>query len=302
MGAGVKVEDQRGILWRIARLHPGWNCVLIMTSLVLPVGVVAYLEHLGRPATPLGAMGALFLIVLANLSLLLPLLYIYGTIILLSGRYHSRGGRSFGKSSVAMAYLAAVILGFFPLAGIISGMAKDKGFGPVLLAMMVIFGIWFAFKHLLTRAAWELVGAEGGDVWQRKNFTRLSLLFWPIGFFWIQARIRRLVGEYETGVFSRLPLEDLLDIEETREDVIYLTSRVVPEHAEAYAEQFARHIGTFLRRKRKMREGITWEVIFEKAPLALIFQNEPPTFRLEARDPAAVEPLRHIFKRLLKDI
>lgn len=297
-------DRQNGILWRLARLHPAWNCVLITTSLLLPIATFAYIDYVGSPATLLQGLGGLLLMVLANLCLPLPLLYIYGTIVLLSGRYHSRGDGSLRESTVAVVVLTVVILGFIPLVAILHRLAQDNDVGVLVVGMILMFSVLISFKHLLRKAALELVLAEGrDDGWLRGILTWLAVLFWPIGFFWIQARIRRLVREYETGEFSRLPLEKLLDsvsdVEETWAGVIYLTSRVIPEHAEAYAQQFAQHIGAFLKKRRKVQEGVIWEMNFEKAPLVLIFENEPPTFRVEASDPSALEATESLFKRLL---
>jgi hypothetical protein len=104
---------------------------------------------------------------------------------------------------------------------------------------------------------------------------------------WVQARVRRLVREFDTGVFSRLPIEAVGFSEDSTDEAIPLTRRVPRQHAEAYAEAFARQAGGSIIGRRKSARRWTWDIVIDKAPLRLVFEADPPLFTLHTdSDPA----------------
>lgn len=287
---------QDGLLRRIARLHPGWNCALIFVSLIFPVFFGAHLDDLQRHATP-GA--GLLVLLAANLSILFPLLYIYGLVVLLSGRFHSPWPRRLGGASVAITILAASILGFLPLVAVVDAWDESDKLSLALGVLLVFMAAVVSFWKLVSVASDVLLEAEQthGN-WLRAHATSMALYFWPIGFFWIQARVRSLVKEFDTGQFSRLPLEAVGFRDDGLDRSISLTRRVGPQHAEAYAEQLARRAGGSITRRHKSARGLNWDITIDKEPLRLVFENDPPLFTLHTESDPEDEVLFKTWMRL----
>jgi len=287
-------ERPDGLLWRIARLHPAWLIVVIAVSLILPTFVGAHLGDLPRRATPLAT---LIILVFTNLCVLLPVFYIYGLILLLSGRFHSSRPRRLVGASIALVIAVAPVVGFFPLIALID--ASEKESGVALLFLMLVIAAVVAFLQLLAIATRELTQAEQSHHrWLLQRATSLALFFWPLGFFWIQARVRRLVREFDTGAYSRLPMEAARFSDEIGDEAVPLTRRVPPRHAKGYAEELIRRAGGSRIRDRRTAGGMTWEFMVGDSPFRLVFTNEPPLFTLHSSANPEEEGLFSLWWRL----
>jgi hypothetical protein len=124
------------------------------------------------------------------------------------------------------------------------------------------------------------------------------LFLWPLGFFWIQARVRRLVREFDTGNFSRLPLEAAGFSEDKIDQSIELTRRVRPALAESYAELLIRRAGGSRIRDRRTAGGMTWEFMVGDSSFRLVFANDPPLFTLHSSANPEAEGLFTLWWRL----
>jgi hypothetical protein len=294
MAEVVESERQDGLLWRIARLHPAWMFLVVVVSFVLPAIVGGHLGELPRHVTPLIT---LVILVVSNLCFLIPVLYIYGLILLLSGRFHSTSPRRLAGASLALVITLTPVIGFFPLIAIVDAGEKNSGSG--LLFLLLLMAAVVAYLQLLVMATKELVRAERDEFrWLLRTLTSLALFLWPLGFFWIQARVRRLVREFDTGNFSRLPLEAAGFSEDKIDQSIELTRRVRPSLAESYAELLIRRAGGSRIRDRRTAGGMTWEFMVGDSSFRLVFANDPPLFTLHSSANPEAEGLFTLWWRL----
>jgi hypothetical protein len=200
-------------------------------------------------------------------------------------------------ASVALVISVTPVVGFLPLIALSD--ANEKSSGGALLFLTLITAAVVAFLQLLAIATRELTQAEGNNFrWLLQRATSLALFFWPIGFFWIQVRVRRLVKEFDTGEYSKLPMEAVRFSDDVVGEAIPLTRRVPRRHAKSYAEELIRRAGGSNIRERRSAGGMSWEFKAEGSPYSLVFSNEPPLFTLHSSASPEEEGLFKLWWRL----
>ena len=292
---------QNSLPWRLARLNPAWISLLILTSVLFPLSEFSWnLE----PNSLDRAVAKLVLFELQFACLALPLLYVYGVIHLVSGRFHSPLERRMTAPTVAIVLVMSMALGFLPWIAVVGGLEKNDVTAVLLVTLPWFIGAAVSAWQLLRIASKELVWAEWGVNANRlRQFgTFLALLFWPVGFFWVQARIRRLVREFETGEFTRLPMDGAYFPDEETHDEIGLTEHIGPELAEVYAQELVRRTGGSILRRRKTTEGLSWAVKIEGIPLMLFFERDPQRMYLKSQGKAGQVLLDQLWVRFREGI
>jgi|GEM_PF-4612116 len=278
-------EAQDGILWRLARLHPGWMTVPVVAAFLLNVAGF----YLAGGARGAGEAGSL----IASVPLT-ALTYIYAFLVatLVAGRFHSRHKRRLGRLRIA---LAGMLAGFFgmPLFAVLGGplsplITERSNWGET--ALLVAWGVFVACGiYMMVRASLDLVEAErgfGGGA-GRKLGTLLLFFFWLFGVFFIQARLRRLILKFAAGDVVRLPMEKLeLFEEDTGKLALTLSESVSEKDFNAYGKELIQRLdGHILKRI----DGGSWKVEIEGSNFLLRF--DPPTSRVslaEQEDSAAL--------------
>ncbi len=276
---------QDGILWRLARLHPGWMAVPVACAFILNGLAYFFAEREGGA----GEAGSL----VASLPIFaLACGYAFLVTALVSGRFHSTGPRRLRGPTIGLVVVFTCLLAMplFVVLGGIFGVPLKAGSWPEQ-AMISAWGTFVVSGYyLMIRASIDLVAAErgfGGGT-GRKIGTFLLLFFWVFGVFFIQARLRRLVRKFAAGGLVRLPMEKLELVESTSGRLaLVLTEDVGGEGFEAYGEELINRLDGHILKKADLPNGVVWKVEIEGSNLRLLVDESLNRISLEACEDSA---------------
>lgn len=288
---------QGGILWRIARLHPGWVTLAVWFGSV--VYVVGYVRWFG--GAPLLAVASFAGFMLFYMG------YPLFVLLFLPGR-----SRTWAPPRRERALVAFFAIEIFVVAGILAGPetinavsdAANAGDLAANFALGVPFSILAgSFFYLFIGAALTLVAAEHGKpsrLW-RKFVTFFQFFYLPICVYFLHRRIRRLVHDFENGdpIVVSLPLGSL-KIERQAGGHLYLllTERIGWEDFERYANELLHRLDGRVAAKGSAADMHLWNVEIETLPFRLVYDDYPNGVTLESESHAGDMLLRKLQERL----
>jgi len=144
--------------------------------------------------------------------------------------------------------------------------------------------------YLVIRACLDLVEAErgfGGGT-GRKIGAFILFIFWFFGFFFIQARIRRLALKFDAGGVASLPTEKLELREVPSGNLsLLLTERVSVQDFDAYGEELIQRLDGHILKKSGPSDGRCWDVEIEGSNFQLAFDSASGRVSLESHGDSA---------------
>lgn len=274
------MEKQGGILWRIARLHPG-RVTLIVWAGYFAIG--GYGETVNNDPPVAAAYFTAFML----LSMSYPLFVLLFT----SGRFRSRASRQSGRALAAFLaiqiFVSASILAGPEMMTAITDAANEGEFAAILVFMIPFLAVATAFFYLLIGAALALVDAECGTAggFGRKFGTAVGFLYLIFGVYFIHQRIRQLVTDYENAdsIIMDLPMERLV-VEPIASGhlSLELTDQPSWESFERYAEELLRRLDARVVERGSTVDMHLWTVEIETVPLRLVYEDFPNRVSLES--------------------
>lgn len=287
-------ERQDGILWRLARLHPGWVMLVVWVDQFLGIGARLAAESGSPWAAP-------FLAVFILLYLGYPLF----VLLFVPGRFRSRSFRRPGRAILAF--------GFVGLAGLFASLVDEEWFRTLLADRSSPFAIAFqliwnlgglaAFFYLFIGAAIALAHAEKGPTarFGRKLWTVLQFFYLPFCVFFIHRKIRRLLQDFENGdpIIANLPLEALkIERQAGGHLFLLLTERIGWEDFDIYAKELLHRLDGGVLQTRSVAIRQVWNVKFETLPFRLVYDGYPNRVMLESESHAGDILLKQLQVRL----
>ena len=281
------------LLWRIARLHPGW------VTLFAWIGLLAY--ALGEEASR-GNPGAAALSSAA--FMLFYLSYPLFVLFFVPSRFRSRTPRRSRLTLAALVTLAAFLL--------FTSFVDHEWYGallelksPIVVTFHVILVLsgFISFLYVVIGASIALAVAEKGPAarFWRKFRTFLQFFYLPFCVFFLHRRVRRLIRDFDQGdpIVVNFPLEALQIEKQVGEHLALLLTR------QGGWEDFARYAEELLRRLDG-QAGATdfiagthfWNVTIETIPLQLAYEDYPNRICLESDSHPGDILLRKLHQRL----
>jgi len=290
-------DKQEGILWRIARLHPGPMWLLLLVAMILLSVLIGVFE----------ALDSLLAIPVALLAHALVLLaYPLFVITFLSGGSVAPSSGAVKRTAVAfcLAVASAAILSTFRYLTL-SGVADlPDGLERSLVAFVLLFfAAWF---YLGFSASAHLLQAEKGADYGLIQVFGTFLLFFYLPFFgvyFLHRRIRRLVRDFESGdpIIVNLPLEALKTERQASGHLsLLLTERIGWEDFERYAEELLRRLDGLVAEKGSAADMHIWNVEIETLPFRLVYDDFPNGVTLESESYAGDMLLSKLHRKLLQ--
>jgi len=273
-------ERQDGILWRIARLHPGWITLIVWVGWLVFGG---YAEATGDNPLAAAAFFAGFMLLYMGYPLFV--------LLFASGRFRSRSPRRAGMPLGAF-FVILIIFSAAILAGAdrIESVVEAANAGSI--AANLAFGVPFlfaatAFFYLLIGAALALVEAETGRAasFSRKFGTVFAFLYLMFGVFFIHQRIRSLVARdgMPDPIVDDLPMERLT-IAPMASGHLCLELTEMPnwESFGRYAEELLRRLDGRVVERITIVDMHLWNIDIETVPLRLVYEDFPNRISLES--------------------
>lgn len=275
------MERQDGILWRLARLHPGWVTLIVWTGYAF-LTVAHWMVNLAHQASAAAAFSGFMLFYMG---------YPLFALLYLPGRFRSKSRRR-PESALAAFFALWVFVGAAMAAGednmgALLG-AADAGEVAAVLAFAVPFLIVAsATFYLLVGAALALVEAETGGIasFRWKVGAAFAFLLLIIGAPFIHQRIRCLAKQANKAdlVVDALPLERLV-IERMASGHLSLELTEQPswESFERYADELLRRLDGRVVERDTTVDMHLWSVEIETVPLRLVYKDFSNRVNLES--------------------
>jgi len=288
--------QQNGILWRIARLHPGWVTLIVWVGYWFHVLSVEVFQGI-----PIASAAAFTVFLCFHFGYLLFVLFF------VSGRFRSRSQVKAVRAlsaicAVEVLAVSAIFAGPDSLQTLID--AGNSGDAVANMALTAAFlTLFVALLYLIAAPALALVDAEFGGsarTW-RKIAALLQFFYLPFCVYFIHRRIRRLVtqeGRPDPIVYE-LPRERLaLETMKSGHLCLELTERVGWEDFARYGEELLHRLDGRVVAKGSISDMHLWHVEIETLPLNLVYEDFPNRIRLESDSHAGDMLLRNLQERL----
>lgn len=288
-----KVGALDRLLWRIARLHPGW------VTLIVCIGFLAYV--LGEEASRGNPVAA----ALSSAAIMLFYLgYPLFVLFFVPGRFRSRTPRRSRLTLAALVVLAAFLL--------FTSFVDQEWYGallesksPIVVTFHVVLVLsgFISFLYVVIGASIALAVAEKGPAarFWRKFRTLLQFFYLPLCVYFLHRRIARLVSDFEQGdpIVVNFPLEALeIERRDGKHLALRLTGQVGWEDFERYAEELLRRLDGQAGATDCIAGMHLWNLTIETIPLQLAYEDYPDRIWLESDSHAGDMLLRKLHRRL----
>jgi Protein of unknown function (DUF3630) len=290
-------ERQGGILWRLARLHPGWVTLFVSSGWFIFGPLTDYLAaHPPLAVVPITGF------------MLFYMGYPLFVLLFVPGRFRSRSFRRPGRAILAF--------GFVGLAGLFSSIVDEEWFRTLLanrssssaIAFQLIWNLGgvAAFLYLFIGAAIALAHAEKGPTarFGRKLWTSLQFFYLPFCVFFIHRKLRNLIVDFENGdpIIANLPLEALkIERQAGGHLFLLLTERIGWEDFDIYAKELLHRLDGRVAETRSMAIRQVWNVRIETLRFRLVYDGHPNRVMLESESHAGDMLLKKLQARLAPD-
>lgn len=261
-------EGRDGLLWRLARLHPGLVTLIVWLGFFVVPGF-------GEAVWENSSVAAVLSIGVYFIYLGYPCFVLF----FVAGRFRSRSPRRTGRILAAVTAMSA-----FCISVLVVDHERYSAFleaGSVLaivIHLTILLVLFLAIFYPLIGAAVALAGAEMGPTasFRRKFGTSLQFFYLPFCVFFLHRRIRRLVSDFENGdpMVVNLPLEVLkIERQASGHLSLLLTEQVGWEDHERYADELLRRLDSHIGEKGYLAGMYLWKVEIETVPLQLVYED-----------------------------
>jgi hypothetical protein len=293
---GVSTSDwPGGLLWRIARLHPGLLWVLCF-ALGLSGSIILN--------NPLVDVDAELPIIFGSLFFLLWSGYPLFAIFLLSRIFPSSAPKRLKRAIAAFAFVGLWIAAVAPVSYMARSNAGDLPPGLKLVLDITAVPLFAAMFYLWIAASVALIQAEKGSAYSGRHVFGNFLLFFYLpffGIFFLHRRMRRLVRDQENpnSRGQQLPMERL-DLAPMKSGHLCLVLSEFPNWVsfERYAEELLHRLDGQVVRKGSGVDMHIWSVEIESVPLQMVYEDFPNRVCLESDSEPGDKLLRQLRRRL----
>lgn len=295
MAEATKSERQDGLLWGIARLHPGVLWLLYFATFFL-IGSI--------PGSILVEVGSVLKVIVGLLILLSWWAYPLFVIAFLSRVFTSSSPERLKRAVGAFAFVGLWVVVVAFVSSMFLSKSADLPPGVQFALDVTVVPLFAALFYLWIAASLALVQAEKGSAYSGKHVFGAFLLFFYLpafGAYFLQRRIQRFARDQaeSDSLQQQLPMERMV-LAPMKSGHLSLELTEFPNWRsfERYAEALLCRLDGQVVRKGSGVDMHIWSIEIESVPLRMIYEDFPNRVSLESDSDSGDTLLRQFHQRL----